>query len=62
LGLWLARLPSQPAGGGLNSTLNVGSITPATPLAVGAKVNVQFRLGIAQGGSYRFCANVEAAN
>ncbi|NOT62622.1 MAG: cadherin-like domain-containing protein [Acidobacteria bacterium] len=54
--------PTQPTGGGLNSTLCAGSITLAAPLAKGAKVNVQFRLGIAQGGFYRFYANVEAAN
>ena len=61
-GLTLETPPSQPNGGGLNSALSAGSITLAAPLAVGAKINVQFRLGIVQGGSYRFYANVEAAN
>ena len=54
--------PTQPTGGSVNSTLSVGSITLAAPLANGAKINVQFRLGIVQGGSYRFFANVEASN
>jgi hypothetical protein len=61
-GLTLDTVPAQPTGGGLNSTLSAGAITLAAPLAAGAKVNVQFRLGIVQGGSYRFYANVEAAN
>ncbi len=61
-GLTLETIPAQPTGGGLNSTLSSGSITLAAPLAAGAKVNVQFRLGIVQGGSYRFYANIEAAH
>ena len=61
-GLTLETPPAQPTGGGVNSTLCVGSITLAAPLANGAKVNVQFRLGIVQGGSYRFFVNTEASN
>ena len=61
-GLLLEDAAAQPTGGGLNSTLCEGTITMAAPLAMGAKVNVQFRLGIVSGGSYRFVANVEAQN
>ena len=61
-GLKLDTSPSQPSGGGMNSSLSAGSITLATPLAAGGKLNVQFQLGVLQGGSYRFYANIEAAN
>ncbi len=61
-GLQLEDAASQPNGGGINSTLCEGTITLAQPLAAGAKVNVQFRLGVVSGGSYRFVANVEAQN
>ena len=52
--------PAQPLGGGLNSSLAVGTITPATPLAPGNSVNVEFRLGVEQTGTFRFFVNVEA--
>ncbi len=52
--------PAQTSGGGLNSSLAVGSITLSTPLAVGANAKVQFVLGVQQGGSFRFTVNVEA--
>ena len=45
----------QRNGGAFNSTLSL-----ATPLAAGASVNVQFRLGVEQNGSFRFFINVEA--
>lgn len=51
---------AQPLGGGLNTSLGVGVITVGTPLAPGATVNVEFRLGVQQGGSFRFFINVEA--
>jgi hypothetical protein len=54
--------PSQPQGGGHNSTLSAGSITLAQPLAPGADINVQFLLGVAQGGNFRFFINVEGAH
>jgi hypothetical protein len=59
-GLTLEQPPTQLRGGGLNSTLSAGTITLATPLAAGAKINVNFLLGVATGGSYRFFINVEA--
>jgi hypothetical protein len=52
--------PAQPSGGGLNSSLRVGSITLASPLAAGASVNVEFNLGVQIDGDYRFFVNVEA--
>ncbi len=53
--LTLDAIPAQPNGGGLNSTLNL-----ANPLAAGASVNVEFRLGVMTGGNFRFFVNVEA--
>ena len=52
--------PNQGLGGGLNTSLTVGSVTLGTPLAPNASVNVQFTLGVYQGGSFRFFINVEA--
>ena len=50
----------QPSGGGMNSSLAVGVITVSQPLAPGASVNVEFRLGVQVNGSFRFLVNVEA--
>jgi len=52
--------PTQLLGGGLNSTLNAGVITLATPLAPGASVDVQFMVGVQSPGVFRFFVNVEA--
>jgi hypothetical protein len=54
--------PAQPNGGGLNSTVRLGTITMGHPLAPGNSVNVQFRLGVMTNGSanFRFLINVEA--
>jgi hypothetical protein len=59
-GTTLETPPTQPNGGGFNSTLSAGTITLATPLANGAGINVQFLLGVQRGGAYRFFINVEA--
>ncbi|HKP72492.1 MAG TPA: hypothetical protein VJT82_06110, partial [Pyrinomonadaceae bacterium] len=59
-GLTLEQSALQPNGGGINSTLSAGSITFSTPLAPGAGVNVEFRLGVQNNGSFRFFVNVEA--
>jgi hypothetical protein len=56
-GTTLEQPPSQPNGGGLNSTF---TLTLSTPLADGDSVNVQFLLGIRQTGNFRFLVNVEA--
>ena len=59
-GLTLEQASAQPNGGGLNSTLRAGTITFSTPLAAGASINVEFRLGVQQNGGFRFFVNVEA--
>lgn len=58
-GLTLEQPPAQQNGGGLNSTLAAGIVTTAN-LAPNASIAVEFRLGIVQGGSYRFLINIEA--
>jgi len=59
-GTTLEQPPSQPNGGGFNSTMSAGTITLGTPLANGASINVRFLLGIQQTGSFKFYINVEA--
>ena len=59
-GLTLETPPTQPNGGGINSTLSAGTVTLATPLANGASVPVSFLLGILQTGTFRFYIIVEA--
>jgi hypothetical protein len=59
-GLTLEQVPVQPFGGGLNSTLSAGTVTVGTPIANGDSINLQFLLGVATGGAYRFFINVEA--
>ncbi|HLL76958.1 MAG TPA: LamG-like jellyroll fold domain-containing protein, partial [Pyrinomonadaceae bacterium] len=51
-GTTLEQPPSQPNGGGVNSTLSVGTITLGTPLAPGASVDVQLTFGVEQDGTY----------
>jgi endonuclease G len=52
--------PAQSAGGGNNSTLAVGVVTLANPLANGATIDLQFLVGVQQAGTFRFFLNVEA--
>lgn len=52
--------PSQPGGGGLNSSLSAGTITLASRLAAGGTIDVEFRIGVMQNGTFRFLVNVEA--
>ena len=59
-GTTLEQPPSQPNGGGFNSSMSSGTVTLATPLANGATLDVRFLLGIQQTGSYKFYINVEA--
>ena len=59
-GTTLDQPPAQSNGGGWNSSLSVGFITLAQPLAAGDSVNVQFLLGVQQTGTFRFFVNVEA--
>jgi hypothetical protein len=60
-GITLETPPAQPNGGGLNSTLSTGTVSLAQPLLPGASIDVQFLLGVRQGGSFRFLITVEAA-
>ncbi|HEU4710599.1 MAG TPA: lamin tail domain-containing protein [Pyrinomonadaceae bacterium] len=59
-GTTLEQPPSQPNGGGFNSTQSAGIVSLDTPLPNGASINVRFLLGIQQTGSFRFFLNVEA--
>ena len=59
LGTTLEQPPSQPIGGGFNSSLSSDTITLATPLAHGDSINVHFLLGIQQTGSFKFYVNIE---
>ena len=52
-GTTLEQPPSQPNGGGFNSSLSASTVTLATPLAAGASINVQYLFGIQQTGCYR---------
>ena len=59
-GTTLEQPPSQPDGGGYNSTLSAGTVTLATPLNHNAAVNLQFVLGIETTGTFRFYIIIEA--
>lgn len=59
-GTTLEQPPSQPNGGGFNSSLSAGTVTLATPIANGASIDVRFLLGIQQTGYFRFAVEVEA--
>lgn len=52
--------PNQPIGGAFNSTWSAGTVTLATPLAIGASVNLQFVTGLEQTGADRLYVLVEA--
>jgi len=59
-GTGLEQPPSQSNGGAFNGGLNFGVVSLASPLAAGASIAVEFRLGIQQTGSFRFYVNIEA--
>lgn len=59
-GTTLEQPPSQPNGGGFNSTMSAGTVTLATPMANGASIDLRFLLGIQQTGNFKFVINVEA--
>jgi hypothetical protein len=61
-GTTLEEPPAQPNGGAWNSSLRVGFVTLAQPLADGQSISVQFLLGVVQRGNFRFFINIEAAN
>ncbi len=59
-GTTIETVPAQAAGGGLNTSMTVGTISIGSQLAPNASINVQLLLGVEQGGSFRFFINVEA--
>ena len=59
-GLTVEQPPTQPNGGGWNSSMNTGFVNLASPLANGNSVNVEFRLGVMAGGRFTFLINIEA--
>src|SRR5215207_5005677 len=59
-GTTLEQPPSQPNGGGFNSSMSANTVTLATPLANGASIDVRFLLGIQQTGTFKFLVNIEA--
>jgi hypothetical protein len=59
-GTTLEQPPSQPNGGGFNSTMSAGVITLATPLANGSSVDLRFLYGIQQTGRFIVQLNIEA--
>jgi hypothetical protein len=58
-GTTLEQPPSQPNGGGFNSSLSAGTVTLGTPLANGASIDLQFLLGIQQTGRFKIIVNIE---
>jgi hypothetical protein len=58
LGTTLEQPPSQPNGGGFNSSMSVA--IPGGSLANGASISVRFVLGLQQSGTFKFLLNVEA--
>jgi len=59
-GTTLEQPPSQPNGGGFYSSFSVPAVTPGTPLANGASIDVRFLFGIQQNGTYRVTMIPEA--
>ena len=59
-GATLETPPVQSNGGGFGSTLSAGNVTLGTPLANGASINLQFTVGVARNGFFKFFMNVEA--
>jgi uncharacterized repeat protein (TIGR01451 family) len=59
VGTTLEQPPTQSSGGGVNSTLGVGSITTATPLPAGASVNLHLLFGVQQTGDYHVSIVIE---
>jgi predicted extracellular nuclease len=57
--LTLEAPPSQPNGGGFNSSLSADSVT-ITPLAPGESINIRILLGVQATGNFRFFINIEA--
>ena len=61
-GVRLEEPPTQPLGGGYNSSLSADFITLGTPLPPGQSVNIVFKLGVMRTGLFRLFFNIEAQN
>jgi hypothetical protein len=61
VGTTLEQPPAQASGGGVNSTLGVGTITLGTPLPSGASVNLHLLFGVQQAGDYHVSIVIETA-
>ena len=59
-GTTLEQPPSQPNGGGFNSSVSLNNVTPAIPVPAGASIHVQFLFGIQQTGCYRIAILAES--
>ena len=59
-GLTLDTPPSQTSGGGLNSSLSIGTITLKQPLQPGQSIDVNFWLAVVTSGEFRYFLNIEA--
>jgi hypothetical protein len=59
VGTTLEQPPAQTSGGGVNSTLGVGTITLGTPLPSGASVNLHLLFGVQQHGDYHLSIVIE---
>ncbi|MET0621342.1 MAG: hypothetical protein ABW250_00030 [Pyrinomonadaceae bacterium] len=59
-GTTLEQPPSQPSGGGFNSSLSADAVTLETPLQPGESINIRFLLGVQKPGTFRFFVNIEA--
>src|SRR5688500_12348832 len=60
-GTTLEQPPSQPNGGGFNSSMSSGTVTLATPLANGGTLDVRFLLRLQQTGSSKFYTHCAAS-
>jgi len=58
-GTQLEQPPSQPNGGGFNSSLSTNMVLPAGPLNDGSSINLQLLFGVQQEGTASFCAVIE---
>jgi hypothetical protein len=59
-GVRLEEPPTQPQGGGFNSSVSADFVNLATPLQPGQSVNVQFTLGVMRTGTFRHILSIEA--
>jgi hypothetical protein len=59
-GTTLEQPPTQPNGGGFNSSMGAGTVTLATPLANGATIDLRFLFGVQQNGDFQIGLVIEA--